>query len=816
MHEEHPMPIKACDLTLLEKIVLVEGTDFWKTNPIYRVQIPSIFLTDGPHGVRKADFSNQNAGNLSTSKPATAFPTAATSACSWNPKLLYSMGQAMGKECLHHGVSVLLGPGINIKKNPTCGRNFEYFSEDPLLTGRLGIELVRGVQSQGVGTSVKHFAVNNYENYRFSGNSILDDRALYDIYLKAFEMVIKQAEPETVMCSYNQINGEFASQNKHLLTDVLRNKWGFTGAVISDWGAVVDKAKALEAGLDLEMPGSSAHNREHLYNQVKNGTCSLSALDQAVNRILKLVASKQNLPFGMEVDFDKNAELALALAEESAVLLKNENNALPLDKKKKYCIIGDLFTHMRYQGAGSSTISPTKLITPINAFDAHHLDYVFARGYDRISNSSDPLLLDEALKLTQSFDEVIVFVGLPDLYEMEGFDREHMHLPQNQIDLIYELTKKNKKIHIVLFGGSPVELPFIDQIDSLLNMYLPGQMGGEATYRLLFGEVNPSGRLAETWPLHYQDVPFNKQYSQSIQELYRESIYVGYRYYQSFDKPVRFPFGFGLSYTHFTYDSMAVHQAGDKIQVSVTLTNNGSVFGQEVIQLYLSKKNGLTYRPKYELMTFQKVALQPNQSQIIELSIDIEQFKYYEIKEKRLVLEDGDYLICLGRHVGDIIFEKTIRVQGENYQTLEVEGYRHFNPDTSSLDDFERLLKQKVPLPPPAKPYSLESPIHSYQSFFGKILLKALISGAKKQYKKALKMADSPQKEGLIKDAIFLMKLLPNNSARSLSMSSGGQLPYHIAQGFVELANGHLFRAIRAMTKKPKKMIESSIEKEPN
>lgn len=809
------MPIKVCDLTLLEKISLVEGTEFWKTNPIKRLNIPSIFLTDGPHGVRKADFSNQNAGNLSTSKPATSFPTAATSACSWDPDLLFSMGQAMGKESLHHGVAVLLGPGINIKKNPTCGRNFEYFSEDPFLTGRFGTELVRGVQSQGVATSVKHFAVNNYENYRFNGNSIVDERALWDIYLKAFEMVVKQAKPETIMCSYNQINGEFASQNSHLLTDVLRKKWGFNGVVISDWGAVVDKVKALEAGLDLEMPGSSKHNRDYLYKEVKQGRCSLTALDQAVERILSLVESKQNLPFGQTVDFDENAKLALKIAEESAVLLKNENHALPLDSKKKYCIIGDLFAHMRYQGAGSSTISPTKLITPMEAFNSHQVDYVYARGYDRISNISNPLLLDEAVSLSQPYEEVLLFLGLPDLYEMEGFDRDHMRLPQNQLDLIERLAKQNRKIHVVLFGGSPVELPFIAQIESLLNMYLPGQMGGEATYRLIFGEVNPSGKLAETWPLTFRDVPFSTQYSQSIQELYRESIYVGYRYYQSFDKPARFPFGFGLSYTHFTYDSMAINHESGKIQVSVTLTNRGSLFGQEVIQLYLSKKHSLTYRPKYELIAFQKVGLSPNQSQTIELSVGIEQFKYYEIKEKRLVLEGGDYVISVGRHVGDTIFEEKIVIQGEQYQWLEVEGYRNFNPNTTSLDDFEKLLQQKVPLPPPMRPYTLESPIHSYQSFFGRVLRKALISGAKKQYKKALKMDDSPQKEGYIKDAIFLMKLLPNNSARSLSMSSGGKLPYHIAQGFVELANGHIFRAIRLMTKKPKFIIDSNTEKEP-
>ena len=568
-------------MTVEEKAALVSGTDFMYTNPIPRLAVESLCMSDGPHGLRKQKGSGDN--GVSESEPATAFPTAAAVACSWNPQNAFDLGAAIADECRHYGVHTLLGPGVNIKRNPLCGRNFEYYSEDPLLAGVMGAAEVNGVQSRGVGVSVKHFALNNSENYRFMGNSVAGENTIRNLYLKPFEYIVKHARPATVMCAYNRINGVFCSENKWLLTDVLRDEWGFTGVVMSDWGAVKDRVAGLKAGMDLEMPGDTAICRRWILDAAADGSLPMEDLDKACRNILRWVDEYVKPADETPVDWEGHHALAARIAADSAVLLKNDG-ALPLTGKEKLHIEGELFENMRYQGAGSSMIHPTKVTTPADALQA--------RGVESVS-------LDES-------DTVLVFAGLTDMYESEGCDRADMKLPQDQLELIDRLCNTGRKVILVLFGGSPVELPFADRVSAILNMYLPGQNGGTAVARLLYGEVNPSGKLSETWPLKYGDVPSHETFGRGIDEIYAEGREVGYRYYHKHGVPVRYPFGYGLSYTTFTHSDW-VKNGDTYVQ---TVTNTGDRFGGEVCQLFLDG----------ELRGFEKVYLAPGESRTVTVT----------------------------------------------------------------------------------------------------------------------------------------------------------------------------------------------------
>ncbi len=572
-------------MTVEEKAALVSGTDFMYTNPIPRLGIPSLRMSDGPHGLRIQKAGGDN--GVSESEPATSFPTAAATASGWNPDNTRKMGEAIAEECRYYGVHTVLGPGVNIKRNPLCGRNFEYFSEDPLLAGVMGAAEVEGVQSKGVGVSVKHFALNNSENYRFMGNSVASEKTMREIYLKPFEYIVKHAHPTTVMCAYNQINGTFCSENKWLLTDVLRKEWGFTGVVMSDWGAVHNRVAGLSAGLDLEMPGDTAICRRWILDGVANGTLPMEDLDAACRNILNWVDQYACPADPGAVDWDAHHALAGEIAADCAVLLKN-NGALPLKGTEKLHIAGELFANMRYQGAGSSMIHPTKVTTPKDAFDAHGVKSV---------------ALDES-------DTVLIFAGLTDEYESEGCDRENMRMPEAHLRLIDTLAASGKKVVVVLFGGSPFELPFCDKVDAILHMYLPGQNGGSAVYDLLFGLKNPSGKLAETWPMRYEDVPSHETFGKGLNEIYAEGTEVGYRYYQKHGIPVRFPFGFGLSYTTFARSEW--EKNGDVY--TQTVTNTGDRFGGEVAQLFLDG----------ELKGFRKVYLEPGESKTVSITVEDE------------------------------------------------------------------------------------------------------------------------------------------------------------------------------------------------
>ena len=685
-------------MTAEEKAALVSGTDFMYTNPIPRLGIPSLCMSDGPHGLRKQIGSGDN--GIAQSEPATAFPTAAATACGWNPENLRKMGAAIGRECRHYGVHTLLGPGVNIKRNPLCGRNFEYFSEDPLLAGVLGAAMVDGVQSQGVGVSVKHFALNNSENYRFMGNSVASENTIRRLYLKPFEYIVKHARPATLMCAYNQINGVYCSENRWLLTDVLRGEWGFDGAVMTDWGATHDRVAGLRAGLDLEMPGDTAICRRRVLDAARDGSLSMADLDQACRNILKWIDRYVKPADNAPVDWQAHHALAAEIAADCAVLMKNDGT-LPLTGKEKLHIAGELFENMRYQGAGSSMIHPTQVTTVKDAFEKRD-----------IKNHS----------LTDC-DVILVFAGLTDEYESEGCDRENMRLPEKQLKLIDDMIATGKKVVVVLFGGSVVELPFNDRVSAILNMFLPGQNGGEATARLLFGERNPSGKLAETWPIRYEDVPSHESFGKTLQEVYTEGTEVGYRYYQKHGIPVRYSFGHGLSYT--TFEHSVWQREGTTY--TQTVTNTGSRFGGEVVQLYL---NG-------ELKGFEKVYLNPGESRTVTITAEPEDETAY--------------------------------------------------PDTYT-----------VPPLPVKYPVTLESRFSDLrQTFMGRILFNAVLSVANRQMKKAEKMPDGPEKDNTRKGALFLKRILESNSLRSMSMSAGKSLPWHVANGMMEMANGHLFKGLK-------------------
>ncbi|MBQ4564199.1 MAG: glycoside hydrolase family 3 C-terminal domain-containing protein, partial [Lachnospiraceae bacterium] len=607
------------ELTLHEKAALLEGYKSWKTNAIPRLDIPAICLTDGPVGVRKKSTGvGEGALGLGSPYPSTAFPTPVCIANSWNLKLAEQVGEAMGEECVAYDVDVLLGPALNLKRDPRCGRNFEYYSEDPLLAGKMAAAFTRGLQSTGTAACPKHFALNNSENFRYMGDSVVDERAARELYLKAFELCVKESHPRTMMCSYNKVNGTHASQNKWLLTELLRDEWGFDGLVMSDWGAVVDRVEGIKAGLDLDMPGGLYANRRAIIEAVESGDLSMKELDRAVANVLKLVADAQlngNAEKKVLEDLLHEHEfLTVKAATDSAVLLKNEG-VLPLKEKTKVLAVGDLFDQMCYQGSGSSGLSPAHLTTPHVAFEWIRLNYTFARGYREMTHEPDERLEKEAVASAKDADVILFFGGLTELFESEGYDRENLDMPANQLRLIDRLCDTGKPVVVVLFGGSPMELPFADKVSAILHLFLPGQTGGEACRRILYGEAEPGGRLSETWMKTCADIPFGEQYSKRKIEQYRENIYVGYRFYDRAPEKIRYPFGYGLSYTEFSYQNLIVSRADGVITATLTVTNTGERAGSEVVQLYVGK-NGSTkvFKAEKELKAFAKVYLRAGES----------------------------------------------------------------------------------------------------------------------------------------------------------------------------------------------------------
>ena len=795
------MKNKASELTKKEKSALLQGTDFMYTHGVPRLGIPPLAMADGPHGLRKQIGGGDN--GVSESEPATAFPTAACVASSWNPENAEKIGRAIGEECRYYGVHMLLGPGVNIKRNPLCGRNFEYYSEDPLLAGKFGAAFVRGVQSMGVSACLKHFALNNQENFRFVGNSVADERAMREIYLKPFETAVKEGKPGAVMSSYNQINGTFASENKWLLTDVLREEWGFDGIVMSDWGGTHDRIAGIRAGEDLEMPGDTAVSLKKVYDALSDGSLSDDEANACVSRILAATERFSTASKTEAFDRDSHAELAAEVAADSAVLMKNDGT-LPLDRTKPLCVIGELFEKMRYQGSGSSMISPTKVVTHRDAFDARGIKYGYARGYSTGVDPAEGEPIAEAVALAEKYDTVLLYLGLTDLAESEGGDRIHMRLPDDQLALADALMKIGKKIAVVLSGGSLAELPFADGVNAILNLYLPGQCGGEAGARLLFGEANPSGKLAENWYKHYADVPYGEEYSKKANEFYKESVFVGYRYAKTAKVSPAFPFGFGLSYTDFEYKNLTVAKENGVVTATLTVRNTGSRDGAEVVQLYVkNNEDSAVFKPESELRAFAKVYLKAGEEKAVRLSFALSELSFWNIKTASWTLENGEYTVEVGASSEDIRLTAPLTV---------TEGMTTTSPYPESINakmsgaarigniEFADLLGTPLPEDEPLLPLTMESRFCDFQkTFMGRILYNAVCGVAKKQLKKAKKLPAGPERDNRIKGAIFLQRIFDTNCVRTLSLSAGRSMPWNIAEGFVLLGNGHILRGVAAM-----------------
>ena len=791
-------------LTLEEKACLLSGHKSWHTNKVSRVGLPSIFLTDGPHGLRKKK-EGDNIVGLGQTELSTCFPAACTTGSSWNRALLYKMGEAMGEECRHYNVNLILGPAVNIKRNPLCGRNFEYFSEDPLIAGSLGALLTKGIEDVGVGTSVKHFACNNNEKNRYFGDSIVDERAYREIYLKAFEPIIKEGKPQTVMCAYNRVNGKYASENPELLNKILRDEWGFEGLVMSDWGAVNDRVKGLKAGLDLEMPGDVGHNRQVLIDAVKSGRLSIDVLDTAVRRVLNMVYNTTLAEGKVPAKFEEHATLAKIISEDSAVLLKNNNKALPLDEGERFLVVGEMFEKMRYQGAGSSLLRPYKLTTPKNAFDDHCVNYIYEKGYTLNSYNDDTKLMNKVLVAAKRVDTVLFFGGLSEYAESEGFDRKTLALPQNQINLLKKLARMGKRIVFVMYGGSPVDMHFEDDVDAVLNMYLPGEEGGEATYELLFGKVSPSGRLCETWPVSYDSVPFHDEFTKTTNDRYKESIFVGYRYYSSFNVPVKYPFGYGLSYTNFEYSNLRVKKDRDVYRVYVDVKNTGDVASANVVELFVEAPKTDIVKPLRELRGFDKIYLAPGEEKTVSIKVPLDNLRYYIGGE--WVLENGEYDFQICTDVNNVVLSHKMNmkygsddiVDNTLYADLYGKGKERFLGMTDV--HYDMLIGRRIKSPKVQRPYDLNTPLREYKTAGGKLIYGLMMKVLGSVYKKELRGPESPDKETKVKNAYFGWKTMETMSLRSMSYASEGMLPHHVAWALCDISNNRPLRAIFRLIK---------------
>jgi beta-glucosidase len=734
-------------MTLEEKASLCSGKNFWHLQDIPRLRIPSIMVADGPHGLRKQIDESDPIG-VDKSLPATCFPTASALAATWNRDLVYQIGVALGEECRQEKVSVLLGPGVNIKRSPLCGRNFEYFSEDPYLTGELAKSYINGVQSQGVGASLKHYAANNQETRRMTIDTIVDERTLREIYLTGFEIAVKQAQPWTVMCAYNRINGIYASDHANLMQDILKGEWGHQGLVVSDWGAMNNRVEALKAGVELEMPGVSNGNDELIAAAVRSGDLDETVLDRAVERILTLIFKAQaNLAHDFSYDPQAHHALARRTASEGAVLLKNEGNLLPLKPGARIALVGRFARSPRYQGAGSSLINPSQLDNLYDELAAivGEPQLIYAPGYPESGDYADETLIQEALAAIRQADITVICAGLTDMYEVEGMDRSHMNLPAGHDALIERLAVEHRQVVVVLSNGSPVQMPWANDVPAILEAYLGGQAGAGGIADLLTGKVNPNGKLAETFPHKLQDTPAQPYPGGPAMVEYRESIYIGYRYYDAAKVEPLFPFGHGLSYTSFTYRDLTLVQAGETVSVQFKVNNSGAVFGQEIVQLYVRDLHASVFRPGKELKGFTKVALAPGEETDVTLTLDPRAFAFYDVGSQAWVVEPGEFEILVGASSRDIrlstIYQVT-QAQGKATPMDKAKLAAYFNLAKDyrfTQADMQALLGRPVPLAmePRKGSYTLNTPIDEMKdSFIGKqlhrivnVILRRMIKG---------------------------------------------------------------------------------------
>lgn len=784
-------------LSLEEKASLCSGSTFWLTQPVDGKGIPAVWVSDGPSGMRKEIVSG-GTNIMQKSEPATCFPGACTTASSWDIELVEEIGKAIGEEAKALKVCTVLGPGVNIKRSPLCGRNFEYFSEDPLLAGHMGAAWVHGVQSVGVGTSLKHYAANNQEYLRMSIDSVIDERALREIYLSAFEHIVKTEQPTTIMCSYNRLNGKYLSDNKELLTDILRDEWGFKGIVMSDWGAVNDRVDGIEAGLDLEMPTNNGMNDRRIVQAVKDGKLSEEALDRVALRMIKFaIEHKAAEDVSFKVDLDKNHQIARKAAANSAVLLKNDDNALPLKKDQNIAVIGGLAKKLRYQGGGSSHIAATKIVSFTDALDNVGQAYEYADGYTFKGDGYSSKLIKEAVEVAKGKDAVLVFIGLTDAYESEGYDRTHINLPDSHNILVEEISKVNPNIIVALSCGSPVKVKAWDsKVKAIVNFYLGGQAGGEAAYDVLYGAVNPSGKLAETFPRHNRDNIVAKYFPMGPRNVqYRESVYVGYRYFDAANQRVQYPFGYGLSYTTFEYSDIKLSadkiNEGENLSVSFTIKNTGKVAGAEVAQLYVADKQSTIFRPVKELKGFKKVYLEAGESKTVSIELDSRAFSYYNVLIKDWHIESGEFDILVGASSRDIKLSATVYVKSAN-SDAPIPDYRekapfYYNPAQNAKEEraipheqFEALLGRKLETNKVFKKGELTMNNSLKQcavSPWGRSIYRLVKFGSKI-------VASSAENPEMITESVKDMPL------RSTSAMTGGLITQRSLAGLVDMVNG--------------------------
>lgn len=784
------------EMSLEEKASLMSGKDFWQTQNIDRLGIPSIFLSDGPHGVRKQAAAADHLG-LNASIPSTCFPTAATMANSWDIELTKELGRALGKEAASLDVNILLGPGMNIKRNPLCGRNFEYFSEDPYLSGKIASSYVKGIQENDISACIKHFACNNQETKRMVYDSIIDERTLREIYLTGFEIVVKEAKPWSIMTSYNKLNGEYTNENHHLLQDILITDWKYGGFIVTDWGGNNDRVKALVEGNALEMPTNKGETNKEIIAAIKEEKINETVLDDRVNEILNVISKTQKgVENKTQVDYDYNHRLAQKCAEESIVLLKNKNNVLPLNNIDKVCLIGDFFANPRYQGAGSSIVNPTKLDNIFDCIKEYDINYIgYEQGYNRY-NKKNKRLLNKALKLAKKADVILLAMGLDEVTEAEGLDRKNTQIGTCQIELLKELRKLNKKIVVVLSCGSVVDLNWDDNCDSLLHAYLSGQAGARAILNIITGKVNPSGKLAETYPVSYSDVPSSDNFPSSTLSIpYKESVFVGYRYFNLHKDKIKYPFGYGMSYTNFEYSHLEVLEDRVKFRVK----NIGNIKGKEVAQLYIGKNESEIFRPESELKGFVKVELEPNEEKEVEILFDEYSFRYFNILTNKFEVEAGNYDLLIGSSSVDIkLSGKIFRIGTTTinpYCKDHLANYYQGNITNINNEEFSNLLRYGYK----------EQNLNFYKK--NRIIVDVNTTVCDLRYSKGW---TGRLFSGAIRFAIKVLRFFGNkalsntlimgvyyNPMRGLSRMSGGAISWKQLEGLITMFNGQFFKGLK-------------------
>lgn len=774
-------------MTLSEKCAILSGADVWHTRAIERLNVPAITLSDGPSGLRKQAGEGDHLG-LNASTMATCMPSSSAVASTWNEQIAQQIGAAIGQEAAAQDVQVLLGPGLNTKRSPLCGRNFEYYSEDPYLAGKMAAAFIRGVQENGVSACPKHYAVNSQEDHRMASDSVLDERTLRELYLTNFEIAVREGHPKTIMTSYNLVNGIYANENTHLVDEILRGEWQFDGAVVTDWGGGNDYTEGVRAGCNLEMPGCGDDSAIQLIEAVKAGRIDEKLVDQRVAELLKLVMETSQARKQQKTDFDAHHVLAQQAAEEAIVLLKNNNSVLPLAKDAKVAFIGDFVQHPRVQGAGSSMVNAARQDKTLDLLPTYFPNCVgYAAGFQRM-NVPDEALVIEAEKLAVKADVVVMYLGLTEGYETEGLDRTHLHIPDNQIALLERVHQVNPRIIIVMTAGSAVEMPFIDKCDAMVWAGLGGQAVAGAVLKVLTGDVNPSGKLAESFPLAYEKTPVSAYYpgAEKTSE-YREGIYVGYRYYQTAGVPVRFPFGYGLSYTTFAYTNLVVNEK----TVEFDLTNTGTVAGAEATQLYISLPGAKVFRPRLELKGFSKVVLQPGETKRVRIALDDKAFRYFNVKTNRWEIEGGTYQVCVAASAEDIRLTGELRVQGTNapnpYEGKGLSCYEQCNLKQIPDVKFEGLLGHPIP----QHLWDTNAPLGMNDSVMQ--LYYAKNGPARLVYRILRSMKDaSIRKEKPDLNLLFIY----NIPFRGMAKMMGGMVSMRMAEAILTIVNGHFFKGV--------------------